>query len=692
MTSRYWIDAKPIRSSLLNSRGRSSLPGEVVDLRDDVGTALQKVQDDIDGGVAEIAIGCAIARSTPMGVLWVDGQNKLAEAPDQFSYDPLLGVGMNCSLNVYYAGNGYVLADMGFTYHGQAYDGFEYAGFRAFVFANGGISAVNDMVSGWQGLSGTVNVSVSLIEIFEPIGPPSGPPYFMPVFYQFGYRNDMLFWLESALGPTGPTTWQEDYHQDTIYIATGLGSDFTYEVDPLLTPNGTPSLEWVSIRLPYLFVDASGTSGTVGSTFVQNIIITATAGSGLSPIDCSNNSNECPGLNSQYWGGKQSSDYLDQPVRSTDAPTFASVNINSGVNFGGSIVTWQPGYVSIIVPGDGGVQGAGGKVQLATSPGAMVLIGEYAGSWDGVTRSLISSVKASTPAGGTADWFEFGNSFTYQVDGWSNDSSGRREYTAAQFRIWHLTPWCVNNATGTAYQMMLASGRDWETPGTPTVKEMAAAFSCSVIVRDDYATSVRGFSISGIEVTGQGRTAKVDTCVSAYLGSLGVGINSGNWATVGDACGLDLESTVVYPKGKLNNDVRVKLTLPTLWNGATQDVLSAVGIEVNPGVNMSAQVVQHARGIYIHDMTAYSLDHWGIWNEDRTHFGDDVEFVAGKKLGLFGATPVVQPSTTGEIIGMTPGIGTAVDDQATFTGNMGATAYTINDVVKALKLLGILKV
>lgn len=58
------------------------------------------------------------------------------------------------------------------------------------------------------------------------------------------------------------------------------------------------------------------------------------------------------------------------------------------------------------------------------------------------------------------------------------------------------------------------------------------------------------------------------------------------------------------------------------------------------------------------------------------------------KIGVFGATPVVQPSSTGETTGFTAGSGTGVNDDSTFTGNVGITAYRINDVVKALKQVG----
>lgn len=60
------------------------------------------------------------------------------------------------------------------------------------------------------------------------------------------------------------------------------------------------------------------------------------------------------------------------------------------------------------------------------------------------------------------------------------------------------------------------------------------------------------------------------------------------------------------------------------------------------------------------------------------------------EIGFFGATPVSQPSGTGETTGFTAGSGTGVNDESTFTGNVGSTAYRINDIVKALKNLGLI--
>lgn len=59
-------------------------------------------------------------------------------------------------------------------------------------------------------------------------------------------------------------------------------------------------------------------------------------------------------------------------------------------------------------------------------------------------------------------------------------------------------------------------------------------------------------------------------------------------------------------------------------------------------------------------------------------------------IGFYGVTPVSRQSTTGTTAGFTAGAGSAVLADSTFTGNTGSTAYTIGDVVKALKNYGLL--
>lgn len=67
-----------------------------------------------------------------------------------------------------------------------------------------------------------------------------------------------------------------------------------------------------------------------------------------------------------------------------------------------------------------------------------------------------------------------------------------------------------------------------------------------------------------------------------------------------------------------------------------------------------------------------------------------IDQASGAKLGFMGATPAAQKSVAGIVAGFTAGAGTAVKHDSTFTGNNGTTAYTIGDVVDALKQYGLL--
>ncbi len=60
-------------------------------------------------------------------------------------------------------------------------------------------------------------------------------------------------------------------------------------------------------------------------------------------------------------------------------------------------------------------------------------------------------------------------------------------------------------------------------------------------------------------------------------------------------------------------------------------------------------------------------------------------------IGFWGAVPVQQPgSPSGNVHTVTAGAGAAVKVDSSFDGSVGSSAYTIGDIIVALKAAGIL--
>ena len=59
-------------------------------------------------------------------------------------------------------------------------------------------------------------------------------------------------------------------------------------------------------------------------------------------------------------------------------------------------------------------------------------------------------------------------------------------------------------------------------------------------------------------------------------------------------------------------------------------------------------------------------------------------------VGAYGATPIPQPASTGNVHTVAAGATTGVFTNTTFDGSLGMTAYTVGDLVAALKTLGFL--
>lgn len=92
--------------------------------------------------------------------------------------------------------------------------------------------------------------------------------------------------------------------------------------------------------------------------------------------------------------------------------------------------------------------------------------------------------------------------------------------------------------------------------------------------------------------------------------------------------------------------------------------------------------------------TAMTLSGTTITLENTVNFafntstGTKIATATNQKMAFWNATPIVQPSSTGETTGWTSGGGSAATSTDTYTGNTGTKAYTVNDIVKHLKNIG----
>lgn len=59
-------------------------------------------------------------------------------------------------------------------------------------------------------------------------------------------------------------------------------------------------------------------------------------------------------------------------------------------------------------------------------------------------------------------------------------------------------------------------------------------------------------------------------------------------------------------------------------------------------------------------------------------------------IGFYGATPIAQPTAVDNTTTVAAGSTTAVYTNTTFSGGTGTTGYTVGDIVRALKLAGLI--
>lgn len=194
--------------------------------------------------------------------------------------------------------------------------------------------------------------------------------------------------------------------------------------------------------------------------------------------------------------------------------------------------------------------------------------------------------------------------------------------------------------------------------------------------------------------SGDGWVRTQDQSKSTHRGGTA---NGGIWYTVPEVgledipSGLTSDSTRNVSAGHvgLGPGVTLGFGLPSLTTGLMQDGWQ-IGRVVATDDLVFANVVSGTSTLKT-TWTSTELEMADGYNmKAGSTTGTKVGTASTEKLGFWGASPIVRPSSTGTTAGFTPGGGTAVTDESTFTGDAGSTAYRISDIVKHLKRMGML--
>jgi len=282
--------------------------------------------------------------------------------------------------------------------------------------------------------------------------------------------------------------------------------------------------------------------------------------------------------------------------------------------------------------------------------------------------------------------------------------------TASQTAFTLPIPYVVNASAIEAFvngiRVEQGAGLDWVETNTTTVTFNSGLASGDLVtfVVNVLASVVPIAAFPAASVSAFGATLVDDADATAGRTTLGLGslavinsplpiANGGTGATTAGAAltalgGQPLDATLTALAALATG--ADKLAYSTGTDTFSQADFTAAGRALMDDASAAAQ--RTTLGVGTGDSPTFA----GLTISDTgnivlaTGTGTKIGTATNQKLGLFNATPVAQQAGTGETVGFTAGGGTAVTDASTFTGNVGATAYRLSDVVKALKNLGIL--
>jgi hypothetical protein len=252
------------------------------------------------------------------------------------------------------------------------------------------------------------------------------------------------------------------------------------------------------------------------------------------------------------------------------------------------------------------------------------------------------------------------------------------------------------------------SGSTWELTATTGARGDAGpqgpqgpsgALRRWTVKTDDYLTS-------------DGDRIIADTTTGTFVISLPDSPTAGTYVQITDGGDFALNSLTVERNGSTieGDEIDVSLTLPGstfefIYNGSTWEVTSTTGARGNtgpqgpqgpasePGGN-SGDIQYNSSGELAGSVLSQISNNLSVLDGSNLVFGSTTGtiFATGidQKISFYNAQPVTQPNEFGTLDGLTTGTGDLVTVDSTFTGNTGTAAYTIGDVVRALKHLGLL--
>jgi len=590
------------------------------------------------------------------------------------SSDIMIGdLGIKADLDVYTVGD-YLVNDNAYTYNGNNYD------FQAIVGAYWGIyyATGSDLAfGGYFGdppvyvlpdiVDGSEDIGVMLGTVYQDVG--FGAPFRFTFYYLLSEYADLYNFLAGMFGAESGSTWTMDYKNDGLFTNNGAGNDFTYNADANLIPypSGTPSIAKPLIST-FNVDDATGnitTSGQYTSSLANGTapfdLSSATLNTNLNAdyldgLHAGNSSGYIPisngtvntNLNADLWDGYQSSDYLDQAVKQASSPSFGGLTLNgnllinttNAVQFRDAnnyIQSSATDSIDFVVDTGGQYRFSSG----AGSDGGQLVIGNSS-SFNSNYGKLNINDNGPVPEN-TGTFYHVLSSMEYQASGWTGDSASNRQASALQVAYRHYTPYMINYPIGGNFVLQVNSGRDWETPGTPTVGTRGAALQFQVYNQDDYAHAIYGFYQEQGSCQAITRNTKIGQYFGGSFGRLQIQGTATYTSHVDLATGLDIWPVTVQTNGSLDQYRGITVGLPSMDSDAGDNIDFITGIKFNHGTNSSATyTMTNYYGVEMSGISSFTggsnygfnFYNWDNQNDTKVISIDDIDGVSSA-IGLY---------------------------------------------------------